>query len=58
MLDYEIEKYTVEYHRKNAVGWSTTSFGTEKEAIDFIKESRSRWSEYKLTKISNAIIDF
>ena len=58
MLDYEIEKYTVEYLRKNGISSSTTSFYTEEEAIEFIKESRSRWTEYKLTKISHAIIDF
>lgn len=58
MLDYEIEKYTVEYLRKNGIASCTTSFGTEEEAIEFIKESRSRWSEYKLIKISTAIIDF
>lgn len=58
MLDYEIEKYVVEYLRKNGVGTVTSSFGTEEEAIEFIKDNRSRWSEYRLIKISHAVGDF
>ena len=58
MLDYEIEKYTVEFLEKNSCGWSTASFGTEEAAIEFIKDSRSRWSEYRLIKISHAVGDF
>ena len=58
MLDYEIQGYEVEYFRKNGCGWSSTSFGTEEEAIAFIKESRNRWVEFKLIKIQTAIIDF
>ena len=58
MLDYEIKGYTVEYYHKNSVGWSTSSFGTEEEAIEFIKQSRSRWYEYRLIQKRYAIIYF
>lgn len=58
MLDYEIQGYTVEYYRKNGICWSTSSFDTEEAAISFIKDSRSRWEEYRLVQIRAAIIDF
>ena len=57
-MDYEIQCYEVEYFRKNNCGRCTVSFSTEEEAIDFIKESRNGWYEYKLIKIQTAIIDF
>ena len=60
MLDYTIDKYIVEYLSKHSAGYTEVSFGTEEDAIEFIKDCRDRrgWTEYKLTKISNAIIDF
>lgn len=58
MLDYEIINYKVEYHRTGSCSSSSTSFGTEEEAIAFIKEERKKWDEYKLIKLESAIIDF
>lgn len=58
MLDYEIMGYTVEFYRKGGCSFVSASFGTEKEAIDFIKECRNKWKEYRLIKIQAAIIDF
>lgn len=58
MLDYEIDRYTVEFHRIGSAGSSSVSFDTEDEAIEFIKETRHRWDRYSLIKIQHAIIDF
>lgn len=58
MLDYEIIKYSVEYLRLTSCSESTTSFYTEEEAIEFIKENRNKWKNYRLIKIESAIIDF
>ena len=58
MLDYEIIKYIVKYLRLTSCSESTTSFYTEEEAIEFIKENRNKWKNYKLIKIESAIIDF
>ena len=58
MLDYEIIKYSVEYLRLTSCSESTASFYTEEEAIEFIKENRNKWKNYRLIKIESAIIDF
>lgn len=58
MIDYEIKEYEVEFLRKNYCSSSTVKFNTEEEAIEFIKENRWRWTNYKLIKIQTAIIDF
>ena len=58
MLDYEITKYRVTYARFTYCSKSTTSFNTEEEAIEFIKENRHKWKSYSLIKILSAIIDF
>lgn len=60
MLDYVIQGYVVEYYRKNAICWSSASFDTEEEAVEFIKDCRDRrnWQEYRLAQIRHAIIDF
>ena len=58
MLDYEIEKYVVEYLRENGIASSTTSFYNEEDALKFITESRSKWEEYRLIKISHAVGEF
>lgn len=58
MLDYEITCYTVEYHRIGAVCPFDHVFGTEEAAIQFIKDNREDWDDYRLTKTATAIIDF
>lgn len=58
MLDYEIIKYRVEYLRFTSCSESTVTFDTEKEAVEFIKENRNKWKNYRLIKIESAIIDF
>lgn len=58
MLDYEIIKYIVKYLRFTSCSESTASFYTEEEAIEFIKENRNKWKNYRLIKIESAIIDF
>ena len=51
MLDYEIIKYSLEYLRLTSCSESTASFYTEEEAIEFIKENRNKWKNYRLIKI-------
>lgn len=58
MLDYEIINYEVFFWRNNACSESSVRFGTEEEAIDYIKECRSKWRKYRLVKTQAAIIDF
>lgn len=58
MLDYEIIEYEVFYWRNNSCSETSTRFGTEEEAIDFIKECRNKWRKYRLVKTQVAIIDF
>lgn len=58
MLDYEIIGYEVEYHRVGACSSTSVKFNTEEEAIDFIKECRNRWDEYRLIKTQTAVIEF
>ena len=58
MLDYEIIGYEVFYLRNNGCSETSARFGTEDEAIDFIKEYRNKWRKYRLVKTQAAIIDF
>lgn len=58
MLDYEIIGYKVVYRRKGEPSTTACSFGTEKSAIEFVKESRDKWAEYQIVKTQAAIIDF
>lgn len=59
MLDYEIVSYTVEtLPIKNACGWQSQKFGTEEAAVEYIKEERHKWKDYKLIKTQVAVIDF
>lgn len=48
MVDYEIDGYTVEYHRKGSASESAAHFDTEEEAVEFIQDSRHRWDWFKL----------
>ena len=58
MLDYEILGYEVFYWRAGSCSETSARFGTEEEAIDFIKECRTKWRKYRLVKTATAIIDF
>ena len=58
MLDYEIKGYEVYYFRKNGCSYASVKFDTEEEAVNFIKEERHKWTEYRLEKIQIAVIDF
>ena len=58
MLDYEIIRYEVEYHRIGSCSTSSAYWDTEEAAIDFIKDCRHKWDRYKLIKIQAAVIDF
>lgn len=58
MLDYEGIQYKIEYvdfwnDRKH-----TKTVDTEEEAIEFIKDNRDGWKNYRLLKTTYAIIDF
>jgi hypothetical protein len=48
MVDYEIDGYTVEFHRTGSVSDSAAHFDTEEDALDFIWDSRHRWDWFKL----------
>lgn len=58
MLDYTVDRYVVEFLRKGDAGHSSVCFCEEEQAVQYIKDSRRRWVEYRLIKISNAVIDF
>lgn len=58
MLDYEIDGYTVEFHRIGSVSDSEAHFDTEEEAMKYIKDSRHRWDKFILIQHRTAIIDF
>ena len=58
MLDYEILNYKVEYHIIGAACIFEREFDAEDKAIDFIRENRYKWDDYKLTQTRSAIIDF
>ena len=58
MLDYEILGYYVYYVEKGSCYESTRNFGTEEEAVAFIKKFRHKWDEYRIIKRQAAIIDF
>jgi hypothetical protein len=60
MLDYEISYYKVLYRR-----WAfgklkrcSRSFDTEEDAVEFVKEHRTEWQEYRIEQVRSAIIDF
>lgn len=60
MLDYEISGYIVWYRR-----WAfgklkrfCREFDTEEQAVDFVKEHRTDWVEYRIEQRRTAIIDF
>jgi hypothetical protein len=48
MVDYEIDGYTVEFHRRGSVSASNAHFDTEEEALEFIHDCRHRWDWFKL----------
>lgn len=56
MLDYEVVRYKVEFHRIGACTDSVASFDTEDEAINYITDNQSRWDGFKLLQIRVAII--
>lgn len=58
MLDYEIQGYLVYFCINGAVCEFNRGFGTEEEAINFIKENRHKWTEYRIEQTRVAIIDF
>lgn len=58
MLDYEIQCYYVCYVEKGSCYESVRKYGTEEEAIAFIKKYRHTWDECRLIKSQVAIIDF
>lgn len=57
-VDYEIMNYDVCYRNFGSYRWSIKCFNNEDEAINFIKEYRNKWSEYRMTKVLYAVIDF
>ena len=60
MLDYEIAGYIVHW-RKVYYGKLVRrckEFGTEEEAVDFVKENRSTWVEYRIEQRRYGVIDF
>ena len=48
MVDYEIDGYTVEYHRKGSVSDSAAHFDTEEEALEYIHACKHKWDWFKL----------
>ena len=60
MLDYEISGYRVYWKRPylGKIVRRSREFGSEDEAIEFVKEHRSVWLEYRIEQHRNAIIDF
>ena len=58
MLDYEINGYTVEYHKIGAACNFVAHFDTEDEAIEYIKDNRHKWDNYILIQYRTAVIDF
>ena len=57
-IDYEVNGYTVEYHRIGACTDSASHFDTEEEAVEFIKDCRHRWDRFTLIQYRVALIDF
>jgi hypothetical protein len=60
MLDYEIKGYIV-YWKKEIYGKIVNrcrEFGTEEEAVEFVKGYRLGWVEYRIEQRRTAIIDF
>ena len=60
MLDYEITGYVVEWRRHSIdkIRKFSRKFDTEEEAIEFAKEHRANWLEYRIEQRRVAIIDF
>lgn len=58
MLDYEGIYYTVDYWEEACVLYKTRQFDTEEDCIEFIKNNRNKWKEYRLIKHTYAVIDF
>lgn len=61
MFDYEIKGYTVYWTEVGAVVEFSSKFcefGTEEEAIAFIKERRTHWwTDYRIEQTRCAVID-
>lgn len=60
MLDYEISGYIVHYRRDyfGRLKRCSREFVTEEEAVEFVKEHRSNWEEYRIEQRRSAVIDF
>lgn len=58
MLDYKILAYKIEYMNKETNWWNTHITDTEESAINYIKENYKEWLNYRLIKLSTAIINF
>ena len=60
MLDYEITGYVVIWRRYfiDNIKKFSRKFYTEEEAVEFIKEHRANWIEYRMEQLRTAIIDF
>ncbi len=57
MLDYEIDKYRLEFRPLYCRTTFYKDFGSEDDAVCYIKSNYKNWANYKLQKIQNAIID-
>ena len=60
MLDYEIMEYVVVWriYGINKIQKFTRKFDTEEESIEFVKEHRANWLEFRIEQRRVAIIDF
>lgn len=58
MLDYEILAYKIQYSEKETNFWKDHITDTEESAINYIKENYKEWTNYRLIKLSTAIINF
>ena len=60
MLDYEISGYIVYWRRLFAgkIVRRCREFDTEEEAVNFVKDCRIDWVEYRIEQRRTAIIDF